>query len=262
VNFVINIFLLYITSVLSKEKLKTSRCILSSLVAGIYSVISLFESFLFSFLLKAVFSIIIVGIAFKNKNFIVCIKRTLTFTFVTFLVGGITIAFVFSLKNVGMFFLNGVFYFDVPIYLILGSTLVSYFFVNLFLKVSDANKKMKYVNVKIELNGKSVNIISLKDTGNLLKDPCTNQSVIICELDAIKTILDKETYDFMKDKKGVPNLNLRYIPFSSLGCESGVIIGFKPDKVIVENAEKTDVIIGVYNKKLSIKHNYTGLVGE
>ena len=185
----------------------------------------------------------------------------LTFLFVTFFVGGITFVFIFSLNNIGMFFLNGVFYFDVPVYLILISTVVSYFFVNFFARVNKATKKMEYVQVKIKLNGKTVILNCLKDTGNLLKDPITNKSVIILELDAIKTLFDKETYEFLKEKKGVPNLKIQYIPFSSLGCEEGFILGFKPDFVFVKD-KVLDVIVGVYNKKLSLKHSYEGLLGE
>jgi len=56
----------------------------------------------------------------------------------------------------------------------------------------------------------------------------------------------------------------RLIPFTSLGKENGMLIGFRPDYIEVgENAEKkgiTDVIIGIYNRALSKNNNYSALL--
>jgi stage II sporulation protein GA (sporulation sigma-E factor processing peptidase) len=56
----------------------------------------------------------------------------------------------------------------------------------------------------------------------------------------------------------------RLIPFSSLGKENGMLIGFKPDYIEIgsEQPKKgiSNVIIGVYNKALSKSSQYNALL--
>ena len=56
----------------------------------------------------------------------------------------------------------------------------------------------------------------------------------------------------------------RIIPFKSLGNENALMIGFKPDEFNIEyNEEKQiikELIIGIYNKKLSQYGEYSALI--
>ena len=58
---------------------------------------------------------------------------------------------------------------------------------------------------------------------------------------------------------------LKFIPFSSLGKQNGMLLGIKPDymKVIFDETEKVNenVIIGIYNKSLTKRGEYRALVG-
>ena len=73
----------------------------------------------------------------------------------------------------------------------------------------------------------------------------------------------------MKDKNGrvsyinANNTKLRLIPFKSIGKENGVLIGIKPDEVIMIKDEKItkveNVIIGMYEKKIGTK--YSAIIG-
>jgi stage II sporulation protein GA (sporulation sigma-E factor processing peptidase) len=194
------------------------------------------------------------------------IKKLIVFYLVSFLLGGVMF-FIVSFANVkNVMTANGVFYFEIPIYLFLVSSLVCHFFINFFSCVYSHNKKTCYKTVNVCLNGNAATILCLVDTGNLLKDPITNESVIICELDAIKNIFSQKTYDFFKDylcdiKDEIEELKIRVIPFTSLGNENGFLLGFKPDFVFIGGEVKGNVIIGVYNKKLSNNHNYNALIG-
>ena len=55
------------------------------------------------------------------------------------------------------------------------------------------------------------------------------------------------------------------IPFSSIGKNSGIILGFRPDciKIYTEDGEKIrkKVIIGIYNNKIAKNGLYSGLIG-
>ena len=56
----------------------------------------------------------------------------------------------------------------------------------------------------------------------------------------------------------------RLIPFTSLGKENGMLIGFRPDYIEVdqENEKKgtSNVIVGIYNRSLSKGEKYRALL--
>ena len=80
-------------------------------------------------------------------------------------------------------------------------------------------------------------------------------------------IFDEENLDDFYNKVFELNTEwrtrLRIIPFSSLGSESSMMIGFKPDRVYIydRNVETERVIIAVCDKKLSRDDTYNALIG-
>ena len=112
------------------------------------------------------------------------------------------------------------------------------------------------------------------DTGNLLKDPISGMPVIVIEHTELYDILPKELLNNLEkilggDLKGIPEdikneylSKLRVIPYSSLGKQNGMILGIKADEVKVEDETiKNNVIIGIYNKALTKRGEYNGLIG-
>lgn len=132
-----------------------------------------------------------------------------------------------------------------------------------------------FCDVKVCNNGNEQKVKSMIDTGNLLKDPITNAPVIIVEKDSLKNILPEEIlestqkiingeYEFSEGYLKYAS-RFRVLPFSSLGKQNGMLLGFKVDKIETEiNDEEVirdDVIVGIYEKKLSNKGNYECLIG-
>ena len=58
---------------------------------------------------------------------------------------------------------------------------------------------------------------------------------------------------------------LKFIPFSSLGKQNGMLLGIKPEYIkVISNETETvneNVIIGIYNKSLTKRGEYRALVG-
>lgn len=132
-----------------------------------------------------------------------------------------------------------------------------------------------FCNLKVCNNGNEQKVRAMIDTGNLLKDPITNSPVIIIEKNSLKNILPEEIlentgkiingeYEFSEEYLKYAS-KFRVLPFSSLGKQNGMLLGFKVDKIEAEiNDEeiiRDDVIIGIYDKKLSNKGNYESLIG-
>lgn len=133
------------------------------------------------------------------------------------------------------------------------------------------------IPLKIAFGNGTTELSALVDTGNSLYDPLTNSPVVVVEFSAIKNILPMEIQSIFDESKendldSVTKIvsdsrwlsRFRLIPFTSLGKENGMLIGFRPDYIEVgENTEKkgvTDVIIGIYNRALSKNNNYNALL--
>lgn len=117
------------------------------------------------------------------------------------------------------------------------------------------------------------------DTGNMLKDPITRMPVIVVEKDILYEIIPYEILDNLEKIMGGDTLSeiyekeesinyiskFRVIPFTSLGKQNGLLLGFKASKVIVHidtnDEELKNIIIGIYDKKLSKKDKYNALLG-
>lgn len=126
----------------------------------------------------------------------------------------------------------------------------------------------------MDISGKKVNIHAIIDSGNLLKDPITGAAVIVVERAKLEEIVEKEILDNLESiMKGQYQVleneeyisRFRLIPFSSLGKQNGMLLGFKPDFTEVEidgvNREVGNTVIGIYDKSITKNQEYTGLVG-
>ena len=127
-------------------------------------------------------------------------------------------------------------------------------------------------NVKVIYKEKEIIIKAIIDSGNLLKDPITGASVVIIEKQNLKGIIEEEVlenlekiisgqYEVLNDEY---ISKFRLIPFSSLGKQNGMLLGFKPDLVEIEFdgivTKKEKIIIGIYDKEISKGREYTGIV--
>ena len=139
---------------------------------------------------------------------------------------------------------------------------------------SKFSKKDMFCNINIKIQGKEKKIKVMVDTGNLLKDPISGMPVIVIEHTELYDILPKELLNNLEkilggDLKGIPEdikneylSKLRVIPYSSLGKQNGMLLGIKADEVKVEDETiKNNVIIGIYNKALTKRGEYNGLIG-
>ena len=125
--------------------------------------------------------------------------------------------------------------------------------------------------VEIFYKEKSSNIKVILDTGNLLTDPITNIPVLIVEFEKLKTIIPENILNDIVRNNNFENIDeeiktrCSIIPFSSIGKNNGIIIGFRPDyiKIYIDNREeiRRKVIVGIYDNKIAKNGVYSGLIG-
>lgn len=278
-NFIINFIILYVTKRFTRTETSRLRLTLSALIGSVYTLVVFYPklSFMVSFTMKLTISILIIIVAFNPATFKKFLKLIATFYIVSFVFAGSALA-LFYLIDVDSYIGNGIFYIkDFPIKILAFAivtswVLIKYTWSYIHGKIS---KDKILVPIAISFKDKVTHIIALVDTGNSLKDPITDAPVIIVQFSAIKNILPEKTkklfekYDTKDLRLILPILQelghdfkFRVIPFKSIGQENGVLFGFKPDRVIIEDQDKTitNIVIGIYNDKLTNDDKYEALL--
>ena len=280
-NLIMNAIIIYATAIVLKVKIKHLRIIISSLIGAVYSVLSYISDLEIynNLFLKVFLSVVMVYIAFIPKNVKLLLKQILIFYLTSFLFGGVAFALIYVIKPQEILMRNGLFLGMYPLKTVfLGAVIATIILITAFKVVkNNITKKDMMCYVVIEIDNKSTKIKAMLDTGNMLKEPISGLPVIVIENTALYELLPKEILenleeilggDFQKIPEDIKNTyisKLKWIPYSSLGKQNGMLIGIKADKIVVEKddqiIEHDDVIIGIYNKSLTKKGEYRGLMG-
>ena len=207
------------------------------------------------------------------------LKMMVFFYLTSFVFGGAALSVIYMVNTGKISIQNGMIIGSYTLKTILIGVIIAFIVVILAFKLVKAkfSKKDLFCPITIKLNGKEIKTIAMLDTGNLLKEPITNIPVIVVEhtllqdavpkeiLDNIEKILGGDLEEIPENIKNEYMSKLKVIPFTSLGKQNGMLLGLKADGVELEEAEevkKVDkIIIGMYNKKLSKKEEYSALLG-
>ena len=158
--------------------------------------------------------------------------------------------------------------------MILIGGLIGFFIIIISFKTikNKLSKKDMLCNISIVFEAGKVDLNAIIDTGNFLKEPLTGKPVIIVEKDVLKTVIPANILENLEDiingNKNINNMymsKIRLIPFSALGTESGLLLGIKPENFYINYQgkilENKNIIVGIYNKKISRNNKYNALVG-
>lgn len=280
-NLIMNYIILLATGVVLKTDLKHFRLIIASLIGSLYTVMAYIITIQFysNFLFKILLSIIMIFIGFNPQNVKKMWKQLLVFYLASFVFGGAAFALIYLVKPQEILIKNGMFLGTYPLKTVILSAIVSFTIIIVVFKIvkNKISKKDMYRNLKIFINEKEIQVKAMLDTGNLLREPITGKPVIIVESSCLKETLPNEILnnlesiirgDFSKISESIKNkyiTRLKFIPFTSLGKQNGMLLGIKTDnvKIIEEEKEKKvdDVIIGIYNKSLTKDGRYRALIG-
>lgn len=285
-NIVINYLILLVTAKFSKNRSSNSRLLLGAVLGAAYlaTMLLLPEMKIYTTLLsKCLLSFAMIAVTFHLKKLSEFLKTLLIFYASTFIFAGAGFALMFFNRDWGIL-RNGVMVTPLSFFntswaellLALAVTLIILRVIWDMIQNRFLREKL-LVLLRITFDKKAIELFALVDTGNSLHDPLTNMPVVVVEFSAIRDLLPEDIRGiFEKD----PDMDLnavtaticcsdwfsrfRLIPFTSLGKENGMLIGFRPDFIEIgsENEKKGvhDVIVGIYNKALSRNEKYRALV--
>lgn len=285
-NIVINYLILLVTARFSKSRASNLRLLLGSVVGALYLVLMILlpEMKIYTTILsKFLLSIAMVAVTFSFTRISAFLRTLVLFYASTFLFAGAGFAFLFFNRS-GSVIRNGVIMSPVSLIntkwsellLALAVTFIILRVVWDFIQNKFLREKM-LVRLCIAFDKKAIELCALVDTGNSLHDPLTNMPVVVVEFTAIRDLLPEDIRNiFERDSENDLNKvssaiscsawfsRFRLIPFTSLGKENGMLIGFRPDYIEIEKEDEkkgvSNVIVGIYNRALSRNEKYSALL--
>ncbi len=280
-NFIINFIVLYSTNKITKSNIKIRGIILGTLISTAYSLVLFLPSLLFlsRFIFKVIISALIVYITFSSKSLKTFLYQWLTFYIVSFIFAGAIMSLSSNFTNISKLLSKEINLFNVfSIKNILIGIFIALIVSLIVFSYNHRKKEIErlLVDASIIHKARSINIKALVDTGNSLKEPLSNRSVFVVELSKLWSILPQELKGFYENTPDVSiedlliKLNdkfpLTLIPFKSIGNDNGIILGFRPDKILIKLKDEEDeivlhkTIVGIYNGNLSHDNEFSALL--
>ena len=275
-NILLNYIIIFSTAIISNSKINYFKTLLSSVIGGLFSILNYFIVMKteMSILIKILLSILMIILSFTEKKIYKIFKQLMFFYLVSFTFGGMAFMLLFFIRPQNIVFFENHLVGIYPIEVTILAGLLGLFLICLISKLIKNRLTSKEMMCELEIfyNGKTKKVKSMIDTGNLLQEPISKADVVIVEKNSLKELISENILENITSimngcwltSDNIHSFKLKVIPFSSLGNENGLLIGFKPDyiKVYGENEiVRKDILIGIYDGKLSKNNLFTSLIG-
>lgn len=253
-NLLINYIIISCTSILTKRYNPKIKKLLGAFVGTLYSVAYIYKDLdiLFTLPFKILIMTFITLISFTYKNKKDYINISLVFYMVNVFISGSTF---FIIYFTGMDHMK-ISFFIICVYI--SCELLKYIY-----KDIKTLRQIKYLKKTITINllGKSCSCEALLDSGNLLKDPMSNNDVIIIKSNILKDIIPEylincsyEDIDIIKAEEIINLLDydiskkVRIIPYKHAGSDkSNIILGIKADYIEIDKVRIGNIVLGISN---------------
>lgn len=217
VNFLLDFIILYGTKRLLKLNKSNKRLLLASIIGSLSTIIVFLKiTNIILIILKILLSLILIIVSFGKNNILI---NTFYFYLISIIVGG----------TIYLFDLNENLYFNYLILIILSPIII-------YLLIKELNKHRLNINdkylVEITISKKKYKLEGFIDTGNRLSSPIKKEPVILVNL--------KINYN-----------KVIYIPYKALNTE-GIIPCIKPDKIMINNKQIKNYLVGLATDKFTI----------
>ncbi|MDP4144661.1 MAG: sigma-E processing peptidase SpoIIGA [Bacillota bacterium] len=252
-NFIVNTFLLSITSQTIKVKTKGLNLLISSAIGTLYVItlvypgLKMFTSSPF----KISVAVIMILILFKRKEIIFNIKCTCILVLYSMMFAGMCL-FIQMDKDITLYF--GGFDDQVTYKTLIIAMMTAYIILSrIIIYVKDRKDLSNLIyTVDIVVNNSTKKIRAFLDTGNELREPVTNLPVMVVERSVFQDMVidEKEKYN---------------IPFKVVSGSIGKLEGFRPKCVKIymgKSIETKDLVIALSDSKLSDLNEYQALLSR
>ena len=268
-NFIINYLLLLSAAMLSGTPLRRGRILLAAAIGAGYACLAFFPRCepIFTLPGKAAVSLLLCVLAYGYESPGRLLRRVLVFYLVSFLFAGLMLL----LFPAG----EGIFYADLSTGVLLAAAAGGYALLTLLRGTPVLQeKKPPQVQLTLTLYGKAVPLTALMDTGNRLRDPVSNDRVLVVERRAVADA-------FPPGLSGILSLfgvsdaaqtlqylaaagyrtGFRLIPYSALGTAKGLLLAMRPERLELDGQEIRDTLLALTDTALMEETGCSAILG-
>lgn len=289
VNLLIDASLLLMTAWLRKLSFKWWRITLSAAIGAMYVVMMFLPqlSFMFTFIIKFLFSIVMLWVAFGFSSLQSYLRNMGAFYIVNFVAAGGVLGFHYMMQDAGEVW-NGILYtttggmtFTISIgltFVLIGFAIVLFWFkivINNRKKVERVTSLLGKVEVRID--DIAIACMGIVDTGNQLTDPLTRSPVMVMEAALWSEFLpeswrgklggghaDNLIMEWMEVDSFPWRDRLRLVPYRGFNRGTEFMIAMKPDQCIVSidgvETTSTKLLVGLDGGTLSSEGSYQAII--
>lgn len=127
--------------------------------------------------------------------------------------------------------------------------------------------KRDLISAALTLDGRTVTLTALVDTGNTLTDPLDNRPVLVAEARALEALLPQgidpaapvETLERLGPEAGK---RFRLLPYRAVGVEYGMLLAVRLDRAVLGGIEQAGLLAALSPTPVSDGGGYQALIGQ
>ncbi len=275
VNLMINTLMLAGACVLARERLHRIRLLLGAGLGALYCVLMFFPEieYLFRLGLRLAVGAVMVWIAIPTPN----LKRYFRALFyfcicLAVFGGGMYLFYAFTAAGAEMIYSNGIYYVDLPLWLLLLLSFTFYGLIRLVALIQSKRHPVEgLVEIEICCKGRYRTVSAMLDTGNSLQDPLSLAPVIIVEASALRGMLPEEICSAVRMGETMrleelaaqyKHLKCRLLPYRDVQGESKLLFAIRPQWVrrLPDGEIMENILLGLTDAPLSEAGEYHALL--
>ena len=249
VNLYINYFLIRCTGLILRRSISPLRGLAAAAVGAAGSLMMFLPELhpVLSVAFRAALGLTVTLVLFGRQKRADLLISLLCFLAVSFGFAGGMMALWYFAAPLGMYYSNGIAYFDIPIGAAAVITALLYGGFRLFRLIIERRKPARHSPVTIRTNGAEILLDGLADTGNSLRDSFSGKPVVLASLDAVKSLAPQSAVNFHEGKtEGLEGIRL--VPCRTVTSE-GVVPVFPAE--LLMDGRTAEVLIGIAKQNIS-----------
>ena len=169
------------------------------------------------------------------------------------------------LGNVSLTLDHGVFYSPLDIRLLLLLFVACYFVLSLFFRRIGQHSK-ELAKLEIVLDGGSVSMTALRDTGHSLTEPATNRPVVVAYWKALAGVLPvwadpSDPIQSVEKCHAAGSRQAQLVPYRAVGVECGMMLALRTQQVTVDGKPLGRLLVALSPTPVDDGGGYQALIG-
>ena len=268
-NLVVDYLLLLASARIAGERIVRGRIVLAALVGAFYAAAIFLPKldWLARPICKLSLAVLMVLIAFGSSRRL--LRLLLVFAGTSAALGGVVLAL--QLVGAGGLTLeNGVLYTGFDLRILLVTVILCYAVLSAVFERAalhgGARRDLRQGSITIE--GHTVFLVVLIDTGNTLRDPIHNCPVMVVDERILKEILPEcaDAADPVASMERMHAVGIhgryRLLPYKAVGVAHGMLLAVQADKAVVGKQEYKGLLVALSPTPVSDGGGYQALIGE